>query len=78
MEDLAAAIVDLYLNVKIRSTEELSALHDNQLDAEKEKLAQTSPLTVIEYIRSSIEILLNMKAEEARLLAHTVPSVPSS
>ena len=78
MEELSAAIVDLYLNVKIRSTEELSALHDSQLEAEKEKLAQTSPFTVIEYIRSSIEILLNLKAEEARFLAQATPSAPSS
>jgi len=34
------------------------------LKQEREKLRDTDPFTVLEYIKSSIEILMNMKMEE--------------
>lgn len=33
-------------------------------EVEKEKLKRASPLTIIEYIKSSIEILIDLKAQE--------------
>ena len=34
------------------------------LNEEKEKLRKTSPLTIIDYIRNSIDILIDLKVEE--------------
>lgn len=34
------------------------------LKQEREKLRDTDPFTILEYIKSSIEILMNMKMEE--------------
>ena len=36
------------------------------LKQEREKLRDTDPFTVLEYIKSSIEILMNMKMEEQK------------
>ena len=67
-EDVAKvkeAIVDLYLAIKIRSTEELDAINDEALREEKNKLmAEQDSFQVLEYIRSSIEIIMNLKIED--------------
>jgi len=62
------ALVDLYLNVKIRSTEEINSYTEAKLDEERNSLKETDPLLLIEYIRASIEILLNMRSEENALI----------
>lgn len=36
------------------------------LKQEREKLRDTDPFTILEYIKSSIEILMNMKMEEQK------------
>ena len=72
---LEDAIVDLYLNVKIRKQEEVKYqcnLYSSQIEIydenfqeqEKEKLRKASPFTLIEYIKSSIEILIDLKVQE--------------
>ena len=57
------AIIELYLNVKIRNPEDDSVCTDD-LDIEREKLKELDEFTVLDYIRSSIEILMNLKIEE--------------
>ena len=59
------AIIDLYLAIKIRSTEELDAINDGNLKDEKSKLLeQMDSFQILEYIRSSIEIIMNLKIED--------------
>lgn len=58
------AIIDLYLNVKIRSQEEISAMNDEAMDREKQKLESTDTLDIIDYIKHSVEILMHMRMEE--------------
>ena len=58
------AITDLYLDVKIRSSEEIDQYDTNQFDKERDKLNQLSLMTIVEYIKASIEILMNMKLDE--------------
>ncbi len=76
---IQTALVDLYLNVKIRSTEEINNYSEVKLEEERLSLKDTEPLLLIEYIRSSIEILLNMRSEENALikLKEDVKSVTS-
>lgn len=63
-ETLEEALIDLYLSVKIRSNEEIDAYNEKVLTEERERLQDTSPYTILEYIKTSIEILMNMKMEE--------------
>lgn len=63
-ESLREAITDLYLDVKIRSSEEIDHYDTNQFENERNKLNQQSLVTIVEYIKSSIEILMNMKLDE--------------
>ena len=50
--------------MKVRSNEEINKYNDDMFEQEKAKLRQVDPHTVIEYIRSSVEILMNLKQEE--------------
>ena len=68
---LQNAIIDLYLNVKIRTNEQVSSLMNLQIDKfdktiykeEYSKLSSHSPFLILEYIRSSVEILMDLKNE---------------
>lgn len=62
---LRDAIVDLYLDVKIRSSDEIDNYGTNQFQKERDKLNSLSLATIVEYIKASIEILMNMKLDES-------------
>ena len=64
VNELREAIIELYLAIKIRSTEELDKITDDILEEEKKKLDQVSGFQVLEYIRTSIEIIMNLKIED--------------
>lgn len=64
LNELKEAIVELYLAIKIRSTEELDQITDKVLEEEKQKLEQVSGFQVLEYVRTSIEIIMNLKIED--------------
>ena len=81
---LHEAIIDLYLQVKIRSNEEVSNhltlevtckqidnFNEGQFSKERERLLKFDSLTVLDYIRTSIEILMQMKLDEEKLAAAT-------
>jgi hypothetical protein len=59
-------IVDLYLQVKIRSNEEIDMFEQDQFKNERERLARLDSITVLKYIRTSIEILMQMKLDEEK------------
>ena len=58
------ALIDLYLNVKVRNSEEIATYSEEKLDEEREALKETDPLVLIEYVKTSIEILLNLRDED--------------
>ena len=62
--ELKYAIIDLYCAIKIRSTEELERITDEDLVTEKLKLLKISSFNLIEYIRASIEVIMNLKIED--------------
>lgn len=59
---LNEAIIDLYLSVKIRKDDE--SVNETMLNSEREHLQEIDPFVILEYIRNSFDILLNMKMEE--------------
>lgn len=67
LEQIKSALIDLYLSVKIRTNEEIDVYDENQLAKERKKLEcqnKVDEMTLIEYIKLSIEILMNMKYED--------------
>ncbi len=64
MHSLKEAIVELYLAIKIRSAEELDSVDEKTLKREREKLMKKDCFIVLEYIRSSIEIIMSMKIDD--------------
>lgn len=58
------AIIELYLAIKIRSTEELDKITEEILEEEKIRLESATGFSVLEYIRTSIEIIMNLKVED--------------
>lgn len=77
-DSIEDAIIDLYLNVKIRKDEEvfdiylnfaqIDKFNEEQYEAEKAQLKSVSPFAVLEYIKSTIEILMNIKLDETGTL----------
>ena len=57
------AIIELYLAIKIRSTEELDNITEEILEEEKIRLESTSGFAVLDYIKTSIEMIMNLKVE---------------
>lgn len=57
-------MLELYLSVKIRSDDEIDNYNEDQFKKEKEQMKDVDGFTLIDYIKSSIEILMNMKIEE--------------
>lgn len=58
------SIIDLYLQVKIRSNDQIDKFGQEQYNLERERLLKFGSLTVLDYIKTSIEILMQMKLDE--------------
>jgi protein associated with RNAse G/E len=58
------AILDLYLNVKIRSQDEIAKMDEDAIEKEKRKLMPMDTIDIIDYIKQSVEILMHMRIEE--------------
>ncbi|CDW79085.1 UNKNOWN [Stylonychia lemnae] len=67
---LKQALLELYLSVKIRSDEEIDNYNEALYLREKEQMAQVDGFTLIDYVKSSIEILMNMKFEDGHGVAN--------
>ena len=57
-------MLELYLSVKIRSDDEIDNYNEEFFKDEKRQLKDLDGFTLIDYIKTSIEILMNMKVEE--------------
>ena len=67
-------VIDLYLNFKVRTEDEVSLstpdtpqlknFDSEQLMNERERLCDIDTNIILEYIRSSVDILINMKIED--------------
>jgi hypothetical protein len=61
------AVLELYLNVKIRSQEDIMHMTEENMDKERKKLNMVDTLDLIDYIKQSVEILMHMRMEEFEL-----------
>jgi hypothetical protein len=67
---LREAVLELFLSVKIRSDEDIDNYNENIFKAEKKELANHDGFSLIDQIKQSIEMLMNMKVEEQDELEH--------
>ena len=70
---ITQALIDLYLNVKVRNSEDIENYSEENLEEERGSLKDTDPLIIIDYIKSSIEILLSLKQEDEQQTAQKKP-----
>jgi hypothetical protein len=56
--------VELYLNVKIRSADEIKCLDEDQLDVERGKLKNVDSIVILDFVKQSVEILMEMRKGE--------------
>lgn len=71
--NLRQAVLELFLSVKIRSDEEIDAYNKQKFEQEKKELKEVDGYSLIDYIKQSIEMLMNMKMDEQE-----VPEPPKS
>ena len=64
IEIIQDALIDLYLNVKVWTKDEIQNFHDGDLADEWDNLYQTSPIDLIGYIQTSVEILMKIKVDD--------------
>lgn len=58
------ALIDLYVNVKVRNDTSMMDIQTEDLEAEKALLQKVESLDLIEYIKSSVEVLVSLKNED--------------
>ena len=64
LKEIKETLIDLYLGIKIRKTNDIDNINDNYMKEEKNNLNKLSILDIINYISNSIEILSEIKAHE--------------
>jgi len=66
---LQQALIGLYLSVKVRSKQDVESYSKGKQEEEEESLKEADPFLIIEYVKSSIDILMNCQMERAVQMA---------
>ena len=61
---IRAQLIDLYLSVKVRKTEEINYINDEIINKERQNLKKIPLSDIINYIQSSIDTLVDLRATE--------------
>ena len=61
---IRAQLIDLYLSVKVRKTEEINYINDETINKERQNLKKIPMSDIINYIQSSIDTLVDLRATE--------------
>ena len=64
LEEIRNKLIDLYLCVKIRKSDDINNITPDYIQEEKEDLTKLPIIDIINYIQNSIEILVEMRANE--------------
>ena len=65
------ALIELYIEVKVRNEISLKEVTPETIAVEKEKLKYVDSLDLVEYLRSSIEILLSLNCCDTSQIQET-------
>ena len=63
-EKIRAQLIDLYLSVKVRKTEEINYINDETINKERQNLKKIPMSDIINYIQCSIDTLVDLRATE--------------
>ena len=63
-KNLKQSVLELYLSVKIRSDDEIDAYDKGMFEQEKQDLKEVDGFKLIDMIKTSIEMLMNMKIDD--------------
>lgn len=63
-QNLRMAILELYLSVKIRSDEEIDGYGKDLFEKEKKEMESVDGYTLVDLVKGSIEMLMNMRIED--------------
>ena len=63
LDKIKLELINLYLNIKIRTQEEVNSLTEENLLSEAENIMNLPLLDVIEYIKSTIDIIVSIKVD---------------
>ena len=64
LEEIRNKLIDLYLSVKVRKTEDIKNINQEYINKERKSLKKIGLIDIINYIQNSIEILVEMRATE--------------
>ena len=64
LEEIRDKLINLYLCVKVRKSEEIQNITQESIDNERNELKKISVIDIINYIQDSIDVLVEMKAIE--------------
>jgi hypothetical protein len=64
LEEIRNKLIDLYLSVKVRKTEDIKNINQEYINKERKSLKKIGLIDIINYIQNSIEILVEMRAME--------------
>lgn len=63
-EEIKNQIIDLYLSVKVRKSEDIKNITEEYINNERDNLKNIPIIDIINYIQNSIDILVEMRATE--------------
>ena len=63
-EEIKSQLIDLYLSVKVRKSEDIKNITEEYINNERDNLKNIPIIDIINYIQNSIDILVEMRATE--------------
>ena len=64
IKEIRRQLIDLYLCVKVRKSEEIEKLTSENVDEERRNLKHLPLIDIINYIQNSIDVLVDLRASE--------------
>ena len=64
IKEIRRQLIDLYLCVKVRKSEEIEKLTSENVDEERRNLKYLPLVDIINYIQNSIDVLVDLRASE--------------
>ena len=64
IKEIKKQLIDLYLSVKVRKSDEIDNMTSEDVDKERKGLKNYSLLKILNYIQNSIDILVDLRANE--------------
>ena len=64
LEEVRAQLIDLYLYIKVRNSEDIKNLTQDHLNNERKSLKKLPIFDIINYIQNSIDVLVELKLLE--------------